>query len=739
MFKSLGVYSIRHATSRSSTSRMLFMPAIRRQASGVSGFAPIRSPSTCAINKDSLAGELSDDEFILPPSELPESLSIFAEGSVSEPIIQLVNEVNEAYRVIKGRIYTGSNSYHEDILTRTARNFQSCCRSMQSLSVDEITMIAGAAIKVMKCFGRFPVTDFYFEFVGFVLQFLKATSIHIQKDDMAEILWNLIKEMYWTNSQADVPNIILQNFESMLRPLTQEALENPASKPLHLCCAYTMLKEHKDSRILTSICQRFSQKTTDLFDFVSQIELWNFFLTYCSEIEVTTHGTHLRRMQLAANIPELLAPYDISTMPYDTISQTLRWLMVLYHFNQEGTHADRKIIYRLKSNKRTIEQISFELSSRLCAQILERGQQESSLGFDLIIKMVAFTNKITCGYSVTMNSQFIDALANNWDANVDRLSFGDFKEIIDSISSNIVTDNFNRLIQKIYSSYMARIDKIFKVKATNITAKNFNFNVLVKLTKHIYDGVDYSILFGLAKTQLQSVDPIYESALYLTSLNVIQNLWSQFDIDQDILNSIYSCSERLLRGEKPHVYQHFRLVMRMILVNSVISDDPRFRAHHKQAAENSKKLIELLESTQNFNTMQQTLKVYQSNIQIQIGSLFNRLGIEHEPEKFVLFGKVDFFIRPNIILEVLGNCHFYKGQLDNVSKYKKKAYQALGYRTFYCTDSFLKQHDNKLKLIRGIQKALRLAKPASELGENSQQDADPSSTGPIPELIIERN
>ena len=137
--------------------------------------------------------------------------------------------------------------------------------------------------------------------------------------------------------------------------------------------------------------------------------------------------------------------------------------------------------------------------------------------------------------------------------------------------------------------------------------------------------------------------------------------------------------------------------------------------------------------------MQQTLKVYQSNIQIQIGSLFNRLGIEHEPEKFVLFGKVDFFIKPNIILEVLGNCHFYKGQLDNVSKYKKKAYQALGYRTFYCTDSFLKQHDNKLKLIRGIQKALRLAKPASELGENSQQDADLSSTGPIPELIIERN
>lgn len=709
MFKSLGNYSLRLAANRLRTNRLLFLTSIHRASSTTRGSEPIDSIDDCLVNEATLTEDLSDDE-----SMISRNASMFwqesAKKDLSQDVLQFFEEIEKKIKAIKqSNRYGNKRLPHQQIETITDC-VKSFCQNKKTWSNDEIVIFEKSSVSFLKVIRTKNTQSYAYEFMDHVLQTLSAASSNIKKDLMAQFLIELIHEAHAIDYEKEVPEFLLEKFAFMMNPFLHEVLENPDNKPFDLFCAYLMLKGSKDSRIVSSIIQRFSQQTTDIMVFLEQIAFWNKFMALCSETEVSTHGSNLRRIQINVNITELLAPYNIVTMPEQNIFGLLNKLMELFEECSNDNHRDRKIIYRMKSNKRTIEQISFELAIRICNQILEHKETDNRFRFRMVIRMVKFTNKITSGYSVTLNPQFIDLIADNWDANVDNLVYSDYLEMLTTITTNIVNDNFNKLIQKVFKSYIDRLEEELNDPLSLENAKFCSYYGLNKLGKHFYTGTDYTKLIELVNVAIKDTDPLNHPYRFLALISVIQNLWDSFVTNEHVIEKIMECSTRILSGEKPYKPgTHFSFVRSMILLNSVISGEPKLSQYHEIAKENTTHLIKLMETTSVFEKIHKNIRVSESNIQVQIGSLFSRLGVEYESEKFVLFTKVDFFLKPNIIVEILGECHFYKGQIDNYSKHKKKAFQALGYRTFYCTDAFLKQHDNKLKLIAGIQKALKAA------------------------------
>lgn len=94
-----------------------------------------------------------------------------------------------------------------------------------------------------------------------------------------------------------------------------------------------------------------------------------------------------------------------------------------------------------------------------------------------------------------------------------------------------------------------------------------------------------------------------------------------------------------------------------------------------------------------------------SYIQMIFLDFLRKEKIENQPEKFVEIFRVDFFIRPNIVIEINGQVHFKRDQKDQFSILKKEILEFFGYVVVELTDeeiNSMKILESKIKEIKRL-------------------------------------
>ena len=72
-----------------------------------------------------------------------------------------------------------------------------------------------------------------------------------------------------------------------------------------------------------------------------------------------------------------------------------------------------------------------------------------------------------------------------------------------------------------------------------------------------------------------------------------------------------------------------------------------------------------MNENENMKIMQSEHNSMESNSQMQTELLLKRVGVEFEKERFLHVTKVDFYIKPKIVLEIVGEGHFFNNEIDN--------------------------------------------------------------------------
>ena len=455
--------------------------------------------------------------------------------------------------------------------------------------------------------------------------------------------------------------------------------------------------------ILKRLVSEMSGTPTEFTAFIRTVEFWNHFMIYATESDVTLFASSLRRIQVNIDFGAILSTIDFGTA--DNASAMLEIFRRTYATYKQALNADdvpdRKAIYRLKSNKRLIEQFLLELSGQYTSATLDH-KVESVAQMDLIIQLVKINNEISSGYSIPLNAKVVDLLQRSVRDFKDSLTDLQLNYLLQMITSNIIDEKWDDLLGEIGELIIRRLEGTSD--PAWILANN---RLFIRIAKHFYKKVNYDRMLDLLEAKIPGVIKAKRSNNYI--LMIFVNLFDKV-VDRPALMSLIV---REIGYESANIKfeESIRNVNKLNYLLSLcfmIVNNKSLAAHHPVVQAmidklNDPRFIKYLDGGHR-------TKVYESFIQRQIYSLFQRLGLSFTPEKKVGFTHVDIFIEPNIIVEILGDCHFYFGEIDNYSKVKKTYFNMMGYKTFYCTDGFLKVQENKARLLTSIQKAIDKAK-----------------------------
>ena len=84
-----------------------------------------------------------------------------------------------------------------------------------------------------------------------------------------------------------------------------------------------------------------------------------------------------------------------------------------------------------------------------------------------------------------------------------------------------------------------------------------------------------------------------------------------------------------------------------------------------------------------------------SNVDVRFQLYLKRNGIEFDAECLVEYFVVDLFIKPNIVIEIVGRHHFFEGKLDRTTIIRKQILEHLGYAVIIVEDKFMRLNSNK--------------------------------------------
>lgn len=462
-------------------------------------------------------------------------------------------------------------------------------------------------------------------------------------------------------------------------------------------------------KCLSTIFSRLSEPSDDIFLIVKTAELWIKFISKCSESDFLTYARYLNRFHSHSDVTSAIRAVKLQTS--EDISLVLSLLSsleeILAHIRFPGNFEDRRTYMNLKSTARFLDRIGAAISKNLAGQVHNLARQNASQSFDLLISLVRFSTRVTTNYSIDPDSQLVCLLSSLWDQRKDSISDAQLELLVRTIFSCKIDGNLEQLARQLTGCVTERLEAQFV--SSNGYDKLISFSGMVlKLTKHFLIGHDYSRLIKIYVNRFLRLTTNDHLVKFSTIVPFLINTWERVPEKAAVSAQFMKLAQNFFESKKFKNDQTSITAKNIFVFCNLL----KIQNHHVERHEDLDRLIESASLLKDhISTCKdesfKSVRLHVSSAQSQLYTLFNQFQIPFEKEKFLMFTNVDLFAEPNIIVEVLGEFHFYNDEVDNYTKVKKQIFQQCGFKTFYLTDSYLKLSENKTQLVQLIKKTLQ--------------------------------
>lgn len=475
------------------------------------------------------------------------------------------------------------------------------------------------------------------------------------------------------------------------------------------------ISEHVETfKVLAS----FNSKPVDLVHFIYSLNFWSLFLLNCKEHEVSGYSIRLQEFLYKNDIHGLIdnfyVKYQNNTGEYIRLIERLEELYADIKF--EKRDKDKHATYRVKPLKRSYEMIFIEILQKLANnnQQMYSYFAKDSQAIKVFLSMLKNVVQLISSYNVKFYENINEILFDFLKCDKQKFDLRakcNFFMILacqnyhSTYSEYIYVQVFNDIVDSIEASSHNLTHQFFTLKNTRAfyllhDVKGMNYEKLGKmLTTYILENdISKSPDIFAYCCNLLSVIPVKPSVALIKRF------------DQQIINDLPKIENFL----STRVKEGLLILMELYRLAVMLKYVKKSRYLSDESFNTIKKLIDEYIQVNKVNSVG---KPTSSHVHGQIEVILNRLGIEFEAEVNFGLGSQDLIIKPNIIIEIAGNVHFFNGEVDLKIQSNTKIFNKMGYEYVIINDYDFTQSVNKSEFMK--EKCLKIKHLAEIMNKSS--------------------
>ena len=485
---------------------------------------------------------------------------------------------------------------------------------------------------------------------------------------------------------------------------------------MSVAVAYQFAKEHKNYLVNKNLISKFSTyKNID--ELLDCFEFWNAYMIHNSEGDIMQEAASLKRLQLSIDSKMLVTEFIKSK---ESLVSLINRLDVLYNNTRYGIPtSDKRAVFRLKSTKRYVERLIFDFGVDLFQNQVIDPETVTDKEMETFLKLAKSCASVGANYNLHCSSFIINFVVKLFEVNANWTTQRHMCTILSIFFDSNVPSHLQSHLAKTVQFYLDTVRKIL-IEPKALTFKPFlSVHNVNKVFKHTFSEVDYMPVFHDVLSNYLRINSAFNLVQYIFCLRFLLYFVEKQAVFISTILEKFQFDFRTLFSNSMDAFSRDKFIRCSYLFGLT------WQAYHPKESGKVDYVVctcrDEMNWSENMKIMQKEQNSMESNSQMQTELLFKRVGLEFEKERFLHVTKVDFYIKPKIVLEIVGEGHFFNNEIDNYSKIKKKIFLMLGYRCLYVSDGFLKNFENKNKLVESIKKIVAEQKLAeTEKGEKNK-------------------
>lgn len=532
---------------------------------------------------------------------------------------------------------------------------------------------------------------------------LKPLYQEIEIESCYRLLLNLIpKNEFLIFKECKVPPLqeliarLVERVMTSKMPLTQ-------SEYLKIASAYMLCEAYCQSSVIQEFISQYSKVET-LDQAMDAFTFWRVFMIYSSEGQVMHQAGNLKRLQMSLKTQEIVSKFLAENKnkinKITTVIQKLWKLHFDCRFNVPNSQ--KNSLFRLKSTKRHVERIIYDFGEMTIENPNSPFYGLLNDDLDAVLELTRTITVITSTYNLLCSRAILDNVYNVWQKRKNEFTMNHIDLFLGTFFDSTVMPSMRPYMISIVQWTLDIITENAQSESLFMSKFGRNDYSLTKVLRFIFPEVNYqpammAMVELFLKEKIRKKDTLLSTCLRFLMYFIEGNK----AVVQSLLPRVFFYVDQLIASDLMEKNRNKMIRIAYIYLLAARAYHPEFAAAVKPTVD---KIEETFNRSKEYRQFAGVKVTWESNSQLQTELLLKRNDIPFEKEKLIAITRVDFFIPPSIVLEVLGESHFFNKELDAYSKIKRKIFISIGYRTLYVTDAFLKTFENKAKLLHSINK-----------------------------------
>lgn len=398
---------------------------------------------------------------------------------------------------------------------------------------------------------------------------------------------------------------------------------------------------------------------------------WTYFMINASSEEISQFGQHLtkiRKISRTFSFDQKIAEEGIDATMF----------LVNLHREIQFGKLSKNQRFQVKTASRIVESLIFNICDQITNHLKKQSDFDSYYKLEKIMTIMLSASYIYHNYNMKAPQVFYHVLQSTAISNIKLLS----NEMLSKLSDLILTSNDKKdkdlFVNEVFERVKKSLSSFWKMNQLQHILK---FN---KMFSSDTPGVSNKEILDY----LESVSHLFDK--WVNHAAICQLLDTMI-VEERYDTKLIPIFTRNYRNGiiKPNAFTSRLYLQCKVFLNGPHTPEP---------------FEKLVNQVANFgNTVKNTNRSF---LQMQIEDALTRNGITYEFERMLAGFSVDIFIKPNIVIEILGLFHIQNGVFDKFLTRKIKVLEALGFIVVTIDQNQASDHKNRIEFVNSIKKLI---------------------------------